>query len=98
MAKKKVPVELLFEVFEIFENEESFGGDHYEYAMFLNGEMVKLFGDQYHDKSRETAQGYIDGYVTASGKSHEVIAGELASSDAHDIKKIIKAYKKAKKG
>lgn len=91
-----IKVDLLFEEFKIFEDEESFGGDYYNYALFVNGEFVKTFGDWYHDKADSVAEGYIEGFVAATGCTYIVKNDELACKDPHSDKEIIKAYKARK--
>lgn len=43
------------------------GGDYHECELLLNGEVIRQFGDYYHDKSEYTVDGFIDGYYFARG-------------------------------
>jgi hypothetical protein len=37
-----------------------FGGDYREIEIFMNGDLVASYGDHYHDKGREKADGFYD--------------------------------------
>lgn len=43
------------------EDDPSCENDYYQIEIFVNDKLVKTYGDQYHDKGREKAQGFMDG-------------------------------------
>lgn len=43
------------------EDDKEFVGDYYSIELFINGKLVKKFGDWYHDKGDEKCDAFIDG-------------------------------------
>lgn len=53
------------------------GGDYREVSITVDGHEVARYGDHYHDKGRDKANGFVDGLMCAYGEislSHEYVA------------------------
>lgn len=48
-----------------------FYGDAYGYCVELDGLLMADFGDDYHDKGRDKAIGFVIGYLCAGGMSFD---------------------------
>lgn len=46
---------------------QDFDGDPYGYVVELNGEDIAEYGDHYHDKGQDKAEGFVHGYLYAFG-------------------------------
>ena len=44
-----------------------FGGDYSSVDVIIDGEVVKSYGDYYHDKGDIAAEAFVAGYISASG-------------------------------
>jgi hypothetical protein len=68
--------------FKIVTTDPYGGSDYYQVFVVENDERVLAsFGDEYHDKGLDKAQGYLEGYLDAKGlkcdyEHDEVIVGE----------------------
>ena len=61
-----------FIIYSVFPNEDDIGGDAWEFHLELNSIIVAKYGDSYHDKGREKAIGFIDGYAYAKNWKEKV--------------------------
>ena len=53
------------------------GGDYREVSITIDGTEMVRYGDHYHDKGRDKAEGFVDGLTCAYGEillSHEYVA------------------------
>jgi len=57
---------------EIFEDEDHVGGDYYGVRVYIEGELKRTYGDYYHDKGREKANAFVEGYAMALGVEAEI--------------------------
>ena len=56
----------------VFPSEDDFGTDPWRYDLFLNGEKIAEFGDDYHEKGGRMSKGFIEGYAYAKGWKRKV--------------------------
>jgi len=42
-------------------DDPEFEGDYYQIEIFINDELIQTYGDYYHDKGWEKAEGFMDG-------------------------------------
>jgi hypothetical protein len=55
-------------IVEIFSREdEDFGGDYIEVEVRDGDDLITEYGDHYHDKGRERAEAFIEGWMMAKG-------------------------------
>ena len=47
--------------------QDNFGSDELGVRLWIDGEQIAEFGDYYHDKGSEKAEGFIAGYCYAKG-------------------------------
>lgn len=52
----------------VFPSEDDFGGDYYAVRVLFDGKQVVEYGDHYHDKGEDKADGFIEGFFAALGK------------------------------
>lgn len=51
--------------------DEQCGGDYYSVTIEVNGEQIMEFGDYYHDKGEESANGWVGGFIYAMGQVYK---------------------------
>lgn len=60
------------------EHDTDFCKDFYSIELFINGELIKHYGDWYHDKGQIKCEEFIKGIKFASDKEVEVITEQVA--------------------
>ncbi len=61
------------------ETDTDFGGDYFSIELkTTKGKVVATFGDAYHDKGWEQADGFVAGIEWATGKKVTVITQKVA--------------------
>lgn len=51
----------------VFYSEKDIGLDPLRYEIEIDGEIVKTYGDDYHDDGGAKADGFVEGYAQAKG-------------------------------
>ena len=65
----------ILEIHEYYEGEEvnDCGGDYDAIEVIIDDEVVTHYGDHYHDKGAEKAEGFVEGYLFALKKECVII-------------------------
>ena len=67
------------QVIHYAEDDLNFGGDYYSVTLEDSlGRLIAHFGDSYHDRGIERAEGFIAGVAYATGKAVPVVILEIA--------------------
>jgi major membrane immunogen (membrane-anchored lipoprotein) len=67
--KTKITVTTWFGYYDEEDKDEDFGGDCQGVDIYIDGKLVKSYGDYYHDKGEEKAEGFIDGVAYILGRN-----------------------------
>lgn len=62
-------------------DDTDFSGDYYDIELFIEGNLVKKFGDYYHDKGHVKVEAFLEGVAFASGKPIELTKTDVADRD-----------------
>jgi hypothetical protein len=54
------------------DEENDCGGDYDAIEVIIDGETVAEYGDHYHDKGFEKAEGFVEGYLFALNKECKI--------------------------
>lgn len=61
--------------------DKNLNGDYYDIELFIDDQLVKKFGDYYHDKGSEKVEAFIEGIEWATSKSVKVEHKKIADRD-----------------
>ena len=71
------------EIVQIFDIEDKdFGGDYLEVEVYCNGDLISEYGDHYHDKGLERAEGFVDGFLI--GADVNILNVTIARLNRHE--------------
>lgn len=76
-TKKKLPI---IYVANLHDGEDC-GGDYSEVAVILDNKVLVKYGDHYHDKGKETAIGFVDGFNFISDIKYQRSGVNIAMDD-----------------
>lgn len=56
-------------------------GDYYDVEVFIDGKLVKKYGDYYHDKGEIRAEEFLNGVKHVVGPSFKILRESIADRD-----------------
>ena len=74
----------VFVVTGLFQSEDDFNGDAEAFVVMLEGKKLAEFGDDYHDKGQDKAEGFIFGYSKAMNYDYEIKYSASVISDKEE--------------
>lgn len=61
-----------------FESDPEFLGDYAEVSISLDGKTLRVFGDACHERGRERAEGFVEGFSAATSEALTVERRQVA--------------------
>lgn len=68
--RRPIPKKNITVVTHFLESDEDCSSDYVSVEVFINGKPVASYGDSYHEKGKENAEGFIAGLIYAYGQEN----------------------------